>query len=118
MVELLTRQNATIMRPPIDTKVANRRDRVRHKLDNRVSISIEGRTGMIQDVGIGGARISTNYCARKGERIRMDVAGQPLFGHVLEVLPNVTRGYGNDLRVLFEQPISPKDLKKKFAPAG
>jgi hypothetical protein len=119
LVDMMTRHNATLMRPPVDTKLADRRLKMRKRLESRFPVQIDGKTAMLHDVGIGGARVSSNHLAKRGERVRLDVAGQePLFGHVIDVVPNKTRGYSCDLRLLFEEQITPKDVKKKFAPAG
>lgn len=119
LVDMMTRQNATIMRPPLDTKLADRRGKFRRRLENRFTAQIEGKTALVHDVGIGGARVSSNHVAKRGERIRLEVPGQePMFGHVIDVRPNHTRGYDCDMRIVFEEAITPKDVKKKFAPAG
>ncbi|MEA2554410.1 MAG: hypothetical protein QOJ65_2586 [Fimbriimonadaceae bacterium] len=119
LVEHLGQQNATIMTTPVDTALADRRAQRRVKLEERPTVYIEGERAMIHDLGAGGARLSTNQIVRRGERVRLDVPGsdQPVLGHVLEVVPNGTRGYSLDLRIIFEQPIKLNDLKKKLAPA-
>ena len=119
LVELLSTHNATIMRPPVETALGNRRNRNRLKLEDKPAVYLEGATAMVHDVSEAGARVSTNYVARRGERVKIDIPGteEPVLCSVLEVLPNVTRGFTNDVRIVFEQPIKMRDLKKKFAPA-
>lgn len=119
LVELLTTHNATIMRPPVETVLGNRRNKNRLKLDDRPSVYMEGSAAMMHDVSEVGARLSTNYVARRGERVKVEIPGanEPLLGNVLEVLPNATRGYSNDVRIIFEEPMRIRDLKKKLAPA-
>lgn len=119
LVELLTSDDATILRPPLETAFGNRRNRNRLKLEDKPAVYLEGASAMVHDVSEAGARVSTNYVARRGERVKVDIPGseEPVFCSVLEVLPNVTRGYSNDVRIIFEQPIKMRDLKKKFAPA-
>lgn len=119
LVELMTAHNATVMRPPIETKVGNRRNRKRVTLEDRPVVYLEGLNGVVQDISEGGARLSANHVARRGERVRVNIPGsdEPLLAHVVEALPPTTRGFANDVRILFERPVALKDLKKKFAPA-
>ena len=119
LVELRTSHNATIMRPPLETVVGNRRNRRRLVLEERPAVYLDGTRALVHDVSEAGARVSTNHQAHRGERIRVDIPGsnEAILGHVLEVLPHETRGYTNDLRIVFEQPMPLSKLKKKFAPA-
>lgn len=119
IVELTSSHHATVMRPPIETRVGNRRNRKRVELEERPAVYLEGLNGVIQDISEGGARLSANHVARKGERVRLNIPGstEPLVGHVVEALPPTMRGFANDVRVLFERPVALKDLKKKLAPA-
>ena len=119
LVELMDGHNATIMRPPTETLLGNRRNQRRLVLDNRPTIYVEGICSIMQDLSEGGTRVSTPHLLRAGERIKVEIPGYstPLKGHVLEVLPNKTRGYANDARIVFESPIKLKDMKKKLVAA-
>ena len=120
LLELLDNHNATIMRPPTETVLGNRRNQKRHVFESRPTIYVEGTSSIMQDVSEGGARISTPHLLRRGERVKLEIPGQtdPLLGHVLEVFPNKTRGYANDVRVVFESPVKVGAIKKKLAPVG
>jgi hypothetical protein len=120
LVDLCTEQNASIMRPPLETLLGNRRNQKRLIMEHRPGVYLEGPAAMMQDLSEGGARLSSNQSFRRGERVRLDIPGreEPLTGHILEVLPNVTRGYANDVRIVFENPVKLSSLKKKLAPAG
>ncbi len=120
LVDLMDSHHATIMRPPSETLLGNRRNQKRLTLENRPTVYVEGTASVMQDVSEGGTRISTPHLLRRGERIKVDIPGhnEPLLGHVLEVLPNKTRGFANDVRVVFEKPVKLSGLKKKLAPAG
>lgn len=120
LLELMDGHNATIMRPPLETLLGNRRNQKRFVFESRPTVYVEGTASVMQDVSEGGTRISTPQLLRCGERIKLEIPGQkePLLGHVLEVLPNKTRGYANDVRVVFESPVKLSTLKKKLAPAG
>lgn len=119
LVELLTRQHATVMRPPTETQKGNRRTQKRIRFEHRAVALLEGSNSIVKDVSEGGARLSTNHVARRGERVKFQIPGsdEPMVGHVLEVLPNLTKGYANDVRVVFDEPVKVKDLSKKLAPA-
>ena len=82
-------------------------------------VYLEGMNAIVQDISEGGARLSANHMARRGERVRLDIPGyeESLSGYVVESLGATTHGFANDVRILFERPIALKDLKKKFAPA-
>ncbi len=120
LVELMSDHNATIMRPPSETLFGNRRNKKRLVLDNRPTVYVEGTCSVLQDLSEGGAKISTPQLLRLGERIKLDIPGyrETLIGHVLEVIPNKTRGYANDARVVFHTPVKLNEVKKKLAPAG
>jgi hypothetical protein len=120
LVDLLDGHNATVMRPPTETLLGNRRNQKRLLLDNRPTVFVEGTSSIMQDLSEGGARISTPHLLRTAERVKVEIPGhnEPLLGHVLEVIPNKTRGYANDVRVVFEKPVKLNGLKKKLAPAG
>jgi hypothetical protein len=74
----------------------------------------------MQDVSEGGAKLSTPRLLRLGERVKVEIPGhnEPLLGHVLEVIPNKSRGYANDVRVVFERPVNLGVLKKKLVAAN
>lgn len=120
LVDLMDDHNATVMRPPSETLLGNRRNQKRHVFDDRPTIYVEGTCSLMQDLSEGGAKISTPHLLRRGERVKLEIPGQKesLSGHVLEVIPNKTRGYANDVRVVFESPVKLNSLKKKLAPAG
>lgn len=119
IVELRGLKHSSIMRPPIETKVGNRRTQKRVALEDRPMVYLEGMNSVVQDISEGGVRLSANHMAKRGERVRLDIPGysEPLLGYVVESLPSTTFGFANDVRMLFERPIALKDLKKKFAPA-
>ena len=116
LVELLDNHNATIMRPPTETLLGNRRNQKRFVFEDRPTVYVEGTSSVMQDVSEGGARISTPHLLRRGERVKLEIPGHSdaLLGHVLEVLPNKTRGFANDVRVVFEQPVNLNTVKKKL----
>jgi hypothetical protein len=119
LVELLSHANATVMRPPLETVFGNRRNKKRVVMENRPMVQIEGASGAVFDLSEGGTRISTNKPFRRGERVKIEIPGwkEPLTGHVLEVLPNATRGFVNDVRIVFENPVKLAALTKKIASA-
>jgi hypothetical protein len=120
LVELLDGHNATIMRPPTETLLGNRRNQKRLVFESKPTVYVEGTSSIMQDISEGGAKISTPHLLRRGERVRLEIPGhkEPLLGNVLEVIPNKTRGYANDIRVVFESPVKLNSVKKKLAPAG
>jgi len=120
LVELMTDHNATVLRPPLETNVGNRRNQKRIVMEHRPIVQIQGSSAALLDLSEGGMRISTNQIYKRGDRLYIEVPGwkDPLAGNVLEVLQNATRGYANDVRIVFEAPVKVGSLAKKFAPAG
>jgi hypothetical protein len=120
LVDLVDDHDATILRPPVETLLGNRRNQKRHTFENRPKVYVEGTCSIMQDLSEGGARISTPHLLRMGERVKLEIPGQkePLLGHVLESLPNKTRGFANDVRVVFESPIKVGAVKKQLAATG
>lgn len=117
VVEIRLDKDAMLMRPPLEADVSDRRNKRRILFNDRPRVTLEKADGWLLDIGEGGARVSTDQNFRRGERVKLQAPGlgDPIKGHVIDV--SIPRGAFREVRIVFEEPMPMRYLKKKFAPA-
>jgi hypothetical protein len=118
VVEQRDDREAMFMRPPFDLKVTERRNRRRIVFATRPSVLLDRSPARLLDVGEGGARLESDTQFKRGERVKLEAKEleHPVLGRVLECAH--ARGGMHEVRIVFEEPVRWKDLRKKFAPAA
>lgn len=119
VVELRLDSEVMVMRPPIGSKVGERRTRKRISWEQRPRVSVDGTIAFLLDVGEGGARLGIDQAFRRGERVKIVATNDEvaLAAHVIDARHVSGRGFTHEVRVVFEEPQSLRAVKKKFAPA-
>jgi hypothetical protein len=103
---LATEGNLTLGPPSWSTFRERREDpRIREPL---IGAMVDGETADVENISRGGAQIIVGGTLRRGERVRVDLAGKaPAFGWVLD---SVCSGGACRVRVRFEEPFNVRGL--------
>lgn len=67
------------------------------------SVQFEGQRATLIDLSENGARVFAPCVVKKGERVRIDLSGNPAYGWILESNP---KAQGCEVRLVFEERLS------------